>query len=180
MGLGYYYTFEAPSECSGTELTNFLKQVENEAQRMGFHPTFVFNAVFDTVERRAFTRRLTTGLVVEDERLKSAALPPDTAAWQHDPCEGSCHLLPNSGALLVVTDKQGCETLFGFFKYQDVVKDVDGRVVAETGLAGQWHLSQFVDSPDPRFRKLVRLFANAGYLEREKDEFNINALTHSA
>jgi hypothetical protein len=73
--------------------------------------------------------------------------------------------------VLVVTDEQGCETMFGFFQYAESVKDVHGRTLAETGLAGRWHLSQSVDGPDPRFRAVVRLFAEAGLLEREKDEF---------
>ncbi len=43
-------------------------------------------------------------------------------------------------------------------------------------LAGRWHLSQFVDSPDPRFREIVHLFAEAGFLESEKDEFRAGAV----
>lgn len=176
MGLSYYYTFAAPATASAEELTTFLKRVEQEAQRMGFQPTLVLNAVFDTNERRQFARRLTTGLPIEDERLKGVALPADAAVWEHNPHEGTCHLLPTNGVLLVVTDEQGCETLFGFFQYAEYVKDVHGSTLAETGLAGRWHLSQFVDSPDMRFRKIVRLFAKDGFVESEKDEFYAGAI----
>ena len=50
------------------------------------------------------------------------------------------------------------------------------QALAETGLAGRWHLSQFVDSPDMRFREIVRLFAKGGFVESEKDEFYAGAI----
>jgi hypothetical protein len=171
MGLSYYYTLAAPATSSAEDLTAFLKGVEKEAQHMGFGPTLVLSATFDTPERCRFARRLTTGFFIEDERLKGVALPADAAVWEHNPHEGTCHLLPANGVILVVTDKRGCETLFGFFRYAASVKDFNGRTLAETGLAGRWHLSQFVDSPDPRFREIVRLFAEGGFLESQKDEF---------
>lgn len=176
MGLSYYYTFAAPATAEAEDLTTFLKGVEKETKRMGFEPTLVLNASFDTAERRRFVRRLTTGFPIEDERLKGVALPADAAVWDHNPNDGSCHLLPSQGVVLVVTDEQGCETLFGFFQYTGSVRDIHGRTLAETGLAGRWHLNQFVDSPDPRFREIVRLFAEAGFLEREKDEFHPRAV----
>lgn len=176
MGLCYYYSFEAPATAGTEDLASFLREVENEAKRMGFQPTLVLNATFDTPERRRFARRLTTGVFIEDERLKGIALPAETAVWKHNPHNGSCHLLPSRGVVLVVTDAQGGETLFGFFQFEESVKDVHGRALAETGLAGRWHLSQFVDSPDPRFREIVRLFDEAGFLESEKDEFHPQAV----
>lgn len=172
MALCYDYTLAAPATASAENLTAFLKGVEKQAERMGFAPTLVLNATFDTPERRRFVRRLTTGLFIEDERLKGVALPADAAVWEHNPHDGSCHLLPSRGVVLVVTDAQGCETVFGFFQFAESVKDVHGRTLAETGLAGRWHLSQFVDSPDPRFREVVHLFARAGFLESKIDEFN--------
>ena len=63
------------------------------------------------------------------------------------------------------------EVVFGFFRYPEAVKDVNGRTVAETGLKGGWYLSGYVDSADPRYRRIVRLFAAAGYLQSEEDEF---------
>jgi hypothetical protein len=74
--------------------------------------------------------------------------------------------------VIVVTDEQKSETIFGFFRYPETVHDVEGRVVAETHVAGRWQFSDFVDSPDPRFRQIVRLFADACFLVSEKDEFN--------
>ena len=176
MSLSYYFTLTSSATKTAEELASFLKQVEQEAQRMSFRPTVVLNVHFDTAERRQFARRLTTGFAIEDERLKGVALPADAAVWEHNPHDGSCHLLPTRGALLVVTDENGCETVFGFFQYAEAVKDIHGRTLAETGLSGRWHLSSFVDSPDPRFREVVRLFAEGGFVEREKDEFRAGAV----
>ena len=64
MGLSYYYTLAAPATAGAEDLTAFLKGVEKEAQRMGFEPTLVLNATFDTPERRRFVRRLTTGFFI--------------------------------------------------------------------------------------------------------------------
>ena len=124
MSLSYYFTFTASATVTAAELTAFLKTVEKEAQRMGFRPTLVLDATFETAERRRFARRLTTGFHVEDERLKGVALPGDAAVWEHDPHDGSCHLLPTRGVVLVATDEHGCETAFGFFQYAEAVKDI--------------------------------------------------------
>lgn len=175
MGLSYYYTLTAPADASAEDLTAFLKGVEKEAQRLGFAPTLVLHATFDTPERRRFARQLTTGFFIEDERLRGVALPAEAAVWEHNPHDGSCHLLPSQGVVLVITDDQGCETVFGFFQFAASVMDIHGRTLAETGLAGRWHLSQFLDSPDPRFREIVRRFADAGFLESDRDEFHPRA-----
>lgn len=176
MSLSYYFTFTAPATTKAQKLEKFLAGVESEAQRMGFRPTVVLNVSFDTPERRQFARRLTTGLLVEDSRLAGVALPSDAAVWRHDPHTGSCHVQPNKGVVLVVTDEQGRETSFGFFQFPEHIKDVHGKTLAETGLAGRWHFRDFVDSPDIRFRKIVRLFAEAGYVDKEKDEFHVAAV----
>lgn len=176
MSLSYYFSFGAEAKTSAAKLMTFLKGVEKEAKRMGFHPTLVLDATFDTPERRRFARQLTIGLPLQDERLKGVAVPPDAAVWEHDPHRGACHLPPARGVILVVTDEQRCETVFGFFRYADSVKDIHGCVLAETGLAGRWHLNQFVDSPDPRFREIVRLFEGGGFLESENDEFHAKAV----
>lgn len=81
-------------------------------------------------------------------------------------------MLPTRGVVLVVSDERGCETAFGFFQYAETVKDIHGRALAETGLAGRWHFSNFVDSPDPRFREIVALFAAGGFVANEKDEYH--------
>lgn len=175
MSLSYYFTITAPSTATAAALESFLKCVEKEAQRLGFEPTVVLNVPFDTAERRQFARQLTTGFPIEDERLKGEALPADEAVWEHNPNDESCHLLPTKGVVLVVTDEHKCETVFGFFQYAETVKDIHGRTLAETGLAGRWRLSNVVDSPDPRFREIVALFTARGYVTREKDEFGRRA-----
>jgi hypothetical protein len=171
MGLSYYFTFTAPAETTAEELMAFLKRVEKDAQGMGFRPTLVLDAAFDTPERRSFARRLTTGLPLQDERLKGVALPSDAAVWEHDPRDGSCHLLPSRGVVLVVTDEAGCETIFGFFRYPQSVKDIHGKILAETGLGGRWYFRDFVDSPNPRFRRIVEKFREAGFLENAVDDY---------
>jgi hypothetical protein len=52
------------------DLVAFLKSVEADAKKMGFQPTTVLNAVFDTPERREFARRVVRGAHIEDERLR--------------------------------------------------------------------------------------------------------------
>jgi hypothetical protein len=175
MCLSYYYSFSAPANTRAGALKEFLKGVEKEAQKMGFNPTMVLDAPFDTPERKQFARRLTTGLLINDERLKGAVLPADSRIWEHDRKLGTAHVLPTQGVVIVVTDEQKLETIFGFFRYPETVKDIDGRVVGETHLADRWQFCDFVDSPDPRFRQIVRLFADAGFLDSETDEFHAGA-----
>jgi hypothetical protein len=153
-----------------------LLRVESTAQRLGFQPTLVLDASFDTPERLAFARRLTMGLPLGDVRLRQAKIT-DAAIWEHDAHGGTCHVLPSKGVFLAVTDESGCETLFGFFQFAEVVKNSAGKIVAESRLAGRWHFEQFIDSPDPRFRAIVRLFAEAGYLASERDEYYPAAAT---
>ena len=171
MSSKYYFTFSARPETKAEELVAFLKGVETEAKRMGFTPTLVLNASFDTAERREFARRLTAGVRVHDGRLASATLPVNASVHRHNPQDGSCRLMPTSGVVLGVTNEQRDEVIFGFFRYPEAVKDVNGRTVAETGLKGGWYLSGYVDSADPRFRSIVCRFAAAGYLQEERDEF---------
>ena len=51
------------------------------------------------------------------------------------------------------------------------LKDLNGKDVVETGIGYQWTYRNFVDSPDPRYRQIVKWFTEAGYTEFEKDEF---------
>ncbi len=173
MGLTYHFNFGAPADVRPAELQGFLESVERDAKTMGFRPTVVLNVEFDTPERREFVRRLTTGLSLEDERLKGVELPVKGAVWEHNPNAGSCRVLPEKGVVLVVTDEMGRETLFGFFQYAEQVMDIHGRPLAETGLGGRWHFRDFIKSADPRFRKIVQLFRDSGYLENETDEFQV-------
>ena len=171
MGLTYYFAFQAPKAKRPEDLAVFLRSVEADAKKIGFEPTLVLNLVFDTTERKQFSRQLTTGLPVEDPRLKGAELPGGSRVWHLNSADGTCRVPPSSGVVLVVTNERGQETVMGFFRFPEKIEDTEGRVVAETGLGGGWYLRDFVNSPDPRYRALVKRFAEAGYLEAEKDEF---------
>ena len=108
---------------------------------------------------------------MKDERLKGVAIPAPGQLRNHDPESGECRLLPQHGVVLVVTDEKGSEACFGFFKFPEHITDIHGRTLAETGLLGRWNFKDFVDSPDPRFRAIVRQFEEAGFLQGERDEF---------
>jgi hypothetical protein len=171
MGLSYYYEFMAPAAAQAEQLEAFLQGVAQLAKGLGFRPIEVLNVPFDTTERRDFARRLGGSFTVQDERLKGVALPAEGQVRDHDPISGECRLIPEHGVVLVLTDERGCESCFGFFRYAKAVKDIHGRTLAETGLAGRWNFKDFVDSPDPRFRAIIRQFSEAGFLQRERDEF---------
>jgi hypothetical protein len=170
MGLTYHFKFKAPAKTTATKLESFLRTVEREAKRLGFGPTMVLNARFDTPERREFARRLTTGHLVESEQLKGAVVIEPEQAWFHDSEAGECRLIPEQGVVLVLTDAGG-EIVFGFFRYPDAVRDLNGKAFLETGLGGAWAFRDHVKSADPRFRQIVKMFAEAGYLGDEHDEF---------
>ena len=36
----------------------------------------------------------------------------------------------------------------------------------------RWHFSDFIKSPDPRLRSIIKRFADAGYVESVTDDFN--------
>lgn len=171
MSLSYYYEFTAPATAAAGELETFLRGVEQDARALGFEPVTVLNVPFDTPERREFARRLGSCVTVKDERLKGVVLPARELIRDHDPVLGECRVYPEHGVVLVVTDEHGCESGFGFFCFPAQVPDIHGNALADTGLDGAWWFRDFVDSPDPRFRQLVRRFAAGGFLVREKDEF---------
>jgi hypothetical protein len=171
MGLTYHFTFSAPAKTKPEELLKFLKGVEEEAKKLGFNPTMVLNATFDTAERREFARRLTTGHPVEDERLKGVSLVPEGLLWHHGQESGTGRVIPSKGVVLIVTNERQCETIFGFLQHPEEIRDLNGKVVAVTGLGGRWFFWDFVKSPDPRYRKIVKRFKDAGYVEEEEDEY---------
>jgi len=131
----------------------------------------VLDAAFDTPERQKFARQLTTGLRLESDKLKGVLLLRDGQVQSHDPVHGSCRVMPRRGVVLVVTDAQKCETVFGFFQFPATLKDLNGEDVVETGAGNRWTYRNFLDSPDPRYRQIVKRFTKAGYTEFEKDEF---------
>jgi hypothetical protein len=171
MGLTYYFSFTAPTETTAGDLERFLKTVERKAKTLGFEPTMVLDATFDTPERKEFARRLVTGYAVEDDRLKGVVLPMSGMLWHHDQTNGTARVIPTRAVVLVLTDEHCRETIFGFFKYPAEILDVNGKQLVRTGLDDRWISRDFVDSPDPRFRIIVAMFAEAGFLETENDEY---------
>jgi|ERR1700733_1907870 len=171
MGLSYFYTFSAPATTTAVKLEAFLRTVENQAKQLGFAPTMVLNANFDTRERQEFVRRLTTGLKLEHDRLKGVVLLADGQVWNHDLGNGFCCVIPKQGVLLIVTDEKRIESAFGLFRYPETLKDMNGKDVMRTGAGKRWMFQDFVNSPDPRYRSIVKLFVDAGYCDGETDEY---------
>ena len=171
MGLSYHYTLSAPASVRAEELFAFLKSVELDAKKMGFQPTMVLDAAFDTPERREFARRVVRGVHIEDERLKDVALSAGEQVWDFSPSLGHCRLAPEQAVILVVTDERGCETVFGFARFPGILQSTNGQVLLQTPVGDRWFFRDFVDSPDPRYRKIVKRFSDAGYVAAEKDEF---------
>jgi hypothetical protein len=138
---------------------------------LGFEPTTVLNVPFDAQERRDFARRFGVVMRVESDKLKGVALASKQDADDHNQASGSCRLLLRQGVVLMVTDAQGCEVCFGFLKYPAIIHDTNGKPIVETGIGDAWTFRNFVSSPDTRYRKIVKKFADADYLADEKDEY---------
>ena len=171
MSLSFHFKFVAPAKKSASELEIFLKTVEKEAKRLGFNPTLVLKANFNTDERRAFARRLTSGVRVESTKLQGVVLVRQEQVFSHDSVHGECRLMPEQAVVLVATDERQVETVFGFFRYPKNLTDINGKTILETRVGGNWQQTDFVDSPDSRYRTIVKEFANAGYLADSIDEF---------
>lgn len=171
MGSTYHYAFKAPTTATAATLEAFLRVVEGKAKALGFAPTAVIKATFDTDDQRRFARLLTTGLRIEHDSLKGVTLLDLRQVWSHDPTEGSCRVIPKQGVVLVVTDQHGMETVFGFLAYPKALLDVNGRSIVPIPDAEQWTYRGHIKSHDPRLRSIVDCFAQAGYLESVKDEF---------
>ena len=171
MGMTYHFAFSAPGITPAAVLEDFLHSVEDDAKAIGFNPVLVLDALFDTPERQKFARQLTTGARLENDKLKGVVLLRDGQVWHHDPVTGSCRIIPKRGVVLVVTDAQKCETVFGFFQFPATLHDLNGKAVVTTHQGKRWTFQNFVNSPDPRFRKIIKRFADAGYLDAERDEF---------
>lgn len=150
------------------KLEAFLQGIEGGTRLMGFSPTTVVNGPFDTPDRREFAHRVARGLIVEDERLCGEELSKE-ACWSCG--EGYCRLAPEHGVLLVVTDERSCEAVFGFFRYPRVIRNRTGREIMPVPGDGAWVSSDWIKSPDQRYRAIVRQFAAGGYLAMELDEF---------
>ncbi len=175
MGLTYHFRLTAPATATAAALADFLCELESEAKVMGFDPTIVVNAPFETNEQRAFSRRLTIGLTVTDPRLKRSRLTEKEGIWAHDTVSGSCCVAPAHGVVLVVTDERKRECVLGFFRYPAFIRDADGCEIMPTPNEGAWVFSEFIKTADPRYRKLVKRFAEAGFLAFEQDDYGISA-----
>lgn len=170
MGLTYHYSFAAPKSATIRQLADFLRRVEKDAQALGYGPTVVMSAAFDSPERLEFARRITTGKPFEASFLEGRSHKDIEGVWHTDPC-GSCRVAPEHGVFLVVTDKRGTEIVLGFFRYPQHIRDVAGQKIGPTNLTADWVFTDHVKSADPRLRKLVARFRDAGYLASELDEF---------
>ena len=171
MGLSYYYEFAAPADTSSEQLEQFLKAVEFKAKTLGFSPTSVLNVSFDTPQRRSFARRLGGGQYVEDERLRGEVRFSEGQVFNHNPSDGSVRLVPVRAITMVVTDESGCESSFGFMQFPDRLVDESGRTIMLLPTGNGWLFKDYIDSPDPRYRAIVREFEQAGYLVSSQDEF---------
>jgi hypothetical protein len=171
MGLSYYYEFTAPATATAGELEQFLKALEFKAKTLGFSPTSVLNVSFDTPERRAFARRLGGGYYVEDERLRGAVRLREGQVDHHNAESGSVRLVSVRAVALVVTDASGCDSCFGFMQFPGCLVDESGVTVMPLPSGDNWMFKDSIDTPDPRYRAIVREFEQAGYLVLSKDEF---------
>ncbi len=171
MGLIYSYSFSAAPSILAEELEVFLKTVEVKVKKMGFSPTIVINTKFDNHERQEFVRPLRTGLKLEHEKLKGVVLLAEGQVWDHDPENGVCRVMPTQGVLLIVSNEKKEDTAFGFFRYPEALKDMNGREVVKTGGGKRWLFQDSVNTADPRYRQIVKLFVDVGYCDAEFDEF---------
>lgn len=105
------------------------------------------------------------------ERLEGATLSAPEQARDFSPALGRCRPEPLRAVILVVTNEQGCETVFGFAQYPEEQRDINSRVLLETPVGKRWFFRDFVDSTDPRYRRIVKRFVDSGCLEEEEDEF---------
>jgi hypothetical protein len=171
MGLSYYYEFTAPATASADELEQFLRALEFKAKTLGFSPTSVLNVPFDTPERRTFARRLGGGYYVEDERLRGDVRLREGQVEHHNAQAGAVRLVPVRAVVLAVTDAAGGESCIGFMQFPDSLVDESGITIMPLPTGERWMFKDFIDTPDPRYRAIVREFDQAGYLASSKDEF---------
>ena len=170
MGLRYHFKFSAPLSIPAEDLEQFLKSVEADARELGFHPTLVINAPFNTKDRRAFAHRASLDCLVQEKNLIGAALGTDAPIWGFDPKLGRCHLFPERAVLLILTDESQNEKIFGFALFPEVLRDGTGRELLATRLGGRWSFNVSLDDGDERYQSIARRFGEAGFLEAEWHE----------
>jgi len=171
MSLNLHYEFRAPATTPVEELKSFLSEVGAHALDLGFVNAVTVNCVFRSVDQLDFARRVCLLPWITDERIKSADFSSDPAVFRE---AGECSVYPASGVILVVVNEAGHEATFGFLKFPLTISgmaDDGSRVLVEQPGGSDWQFQQRVQSPDPRYRALVRDFANAGFLESEEDDY---------
>ena len=174
MSLNLYYEFRAPATTPVEDLKSFLSEVGAHALDLGFVNAVTVNCVFRSVDQLDFARRVCLLPWITDERIKSADFSSDPAVSRQDREAGECSVYPTSGVILVVVNEAGHEATFGFLKFPQTITGIaeDGsRGLIEPSGYSDWHFQQRVQSPDPRYRTLVRDFADAGFLVSEEDEY---------
>ena len=151
-----------------TRLEDFLHEVEGDAKAMGFDPVLVLNAAFDTRSSRSLcvSERQACGWKATNSRAPCCCATGRFGAMI--PVHGSCRVIPRRGLILVVTNDQKFETVFGFFQFPPTLKDLNGKDVVKTGIGYRWTHRDLVDSPDPRYRRIVKRFTECGYTEFER------------
>lgn len=95
----------------------------------------------------------------------------DDQVWHHHRESGTVRLIPTEGVVLVITDEAGREACFGFLRYPEEIRDTLGVKIMDADVGRNWTFSDFVQTPDPRYRKVVGFFTRAGYLKSERDDF---------
>ena len=158
MGLNFSFKLSAAQTVTAAELKRFLKSVETDAKTMGFEPTDVFVAEFKTQEQIEFARSIHVLFPIRDEKLKGVTLLSPEQVLDYQPSIGRCRVLPQQAVVLLVTDERKNETVFAFARYPKTLVDLNGRVLVEIPFGGCWHFEDFIQSPDPRFRKIIKRF----------------------
>jgi hypothetical protein len=174
MSLDYHYEFRAPALMPVETIRTFLSKVGSHALAMGFIDAVFVDCAFQSDEQRHFARRICDLPWVRDERLQSADFSSDPAVRRLDSGAGECGVFPVSGVILVVVNETGLETTLGFLRFPQSLTGTAGdgeRVSIQDPVGTDWQFRHRVQSPDPRYRALVRDFAEAGFLVMEKDEF---------
>lgn len=69
------------------------------------------------------------------------------------------------------TDSERQSSKNGALLYPSFIYDESGAIVMQTPDPGAWIFRGFLKTGDTRFRRLVKRFADAGFLAEEKDDF---------
>lgn len=174
MSLDYYYEFKAAPSKPIEDLRSFLTEVGREALELGFATAVTVDSVFRSVDQLEFARRVCLLPTLTDARLKTADFSADPSVYRQDCEEGECGIFPVDGILLIVVNQAGLETTFGFLRFPKLIIGLDDNgteIRVEYPVGPEWQFQQWVRSPDPRYRKLVALFAADGYLAVERDDY---------